>query len=126
MASSQPASQHALDPATSSRLKLSLDGFSALLTVTVQMDGKTLWSGTAGNDQKISQGLQVTPGHHELRVTVKGQGGTKSSNTVNGDFAAKKRMTLSAKLRPQAVGGSAALDPSAQVTASLKKDLFQF
>jgi hypothetical protein len=125
VANSQPASQHALDPATSSHLKMNFDGFTALLTVTLQIDGKTQWSGTAG-DQKASQGLQVAPGKHELRVTVKGHDGSKTSNTVSGDFAAKKRTTLSLKLRPQVVGGTAVLDPSAQLTVSLKKDLFQF
>ena len=118
-------SQSSLDPNTSGRLKMNLDGFSAELTITIQMDGKVLWSGLAG-DQKASQGLLVAPGSHEFRVTVRGQHESKSSNTVKGDFAAKKRMTLSVKLRPQAIGGSTAIDPSAKVTASLKKDLFQF
>ena len=50
----------------------------------------------------------------------------KTSNTVSGDFAAKKHMTLSVKLRPEITDDSAVLDPSAQVTATLKKELFPF
>lgn len=114
-----------LDAATNTHLKLSLDGLSSPLTVTVQMDGKLYWSGTVG-DKKSYQGLLVPPGKHQFRVLVKGQRGAKASNTVSGDFAARKHMTLSVKLRPEITDNSAVLDPAAQVSAALKKDLFSF
>ncbi len=114
-----------LDAATNTHLKLNLDGFSSPLTVTVQMDGKVYWSGTAG-DKKGYQGLLVPPGKHQFRVLVKGQHVVKTSNTVSGDFAAKKHMTLSVKLRPEITDDSAVFDASAQVSATLKKDLFSF
>jgi len=93
--------------------------------LTLQMDGKLYWSGLAG-DKESYQSLLVPPGEHQFQVVVKGQGAVKSSNAVSGDFAARKRMTLSVKLRPQATGGSAILDPSAQVSAGLKRDIFPF
>jgi serine/threonine-protein kinase len=114
-----------MDPATNSHLKLNLDGFSAPLVLTLQMDGKPYWSGSAG-DKKSYQLLLVPPGEHQFKVVVKGQGAPKISNAVNGDFAAKKRMTLSVKLRPQATGGSSVLDPATQVSAGLKRDIFSF
>ena len=95
------------------------------MIVTLQMDGKLYWSGTAG-DQKDYQGLQVPPGKHIFRATVKGQGAAKTSNEASGEFAAKKKFTLSVKLRPQAIGGSSAIDPKAEVTASIKKELLPF
>jgi hypothetical protein len=114
-----------LDAAANTHLKLNLDGFSAPLMLTLRIDGKPYWSGTAG-DKKSYQGLLVPPGKHQFQVAVKGQGVEKTSNAVNGDFAAKKRMTLSVKLRPQATGGSPVLDPGCQVTADLKRDIFPF
>jgi serine/threonine-protein kinase len=114
-----------LDPAANTHLKLNLDGFSAPLILTLQMDGKLYWTGTAG-DKKSYQELLVPPGKHEFQVVVKGQDAAKTSNAVNGDFAAKKRMTLSVKLRPQATGGSPILDPATQVSAGLKRDIFPF
>ena len=131
MATASPAAttatfnQKSLDAATNTHLKLNLDGFSAPLNITLQMDGKPYWSGTAG-DKKSYQTLLVPPGEHAFKVVVKGQGAAKISNSVNGDFAAKKRMTLSVKLRPQAKGGSAVLDPATQVSAGLKRDIFPF
>jgi serine/threonine-protein kinase len=114
-----------LDAASNTHLKLNLDGFSAPLILTLQMDGKLYWSGAAG-DKESYQGLLVPPGTHQFQVVVKGRGAAKISNTVNADFAVKKRMTLSVKLRPQATGGSLVLDPATQVTAGLKRDIFSF
>lgn len=110
-----------LNPGVSARLKLHLEGFSAPLVVTLQMDGKLYWSGTAG-DQQSYQGLLVPPGWHDFRVVVKGDDAAKMSNSISGYFASRKELTLSVKLQPSAAEGSAALDPSARATAALAKD----
>ncbi len=114
-----------IDPETSARVKIALDGFSALFNLALQVDGKVYWSGSAG-DPQLNEGLLVPPGKHDLCILVMAQSVVKTSNTVNGDLAAKKRVTISAKLRPEAVGGAATLDPSAQVTIGLKRNLFGF
>jgi len=112
-----------IDPETSARVRIALDGFTAFFKLTLQVDGKVYWNGSAG-DPQLNEGLLVPAGKHDLCILVTGQGVVKTSNTVNGDLAAKKRATILAKLRPEAAGGSATLDPSAQVTIVLKRNLF--
>ena len=55
----------ALDPATNARVAFDLDALPAALSVTVQMDGKTYWSGIAG-DHDSYDGLMAPPGPHTL------------------------------------------------------------
>jgi hypothetical protein len=64
---------------------------------------------------------------HEFRVTVRGGGVQKASNIVSAEFLANKRMVLKVELRPPdngSSGASPALDPAAQVVASLKAEGF--
>ncbi len=110
----------ALDPNTNARLNLNLDALPSALQVTVQMDGKTYWSGIAG-DHDSYNGLMAPPGPHTLRVVVSGGGAQKASGNISGDFMAKKRMTLTVKLWPQSSG---VFDPSSDVVVSLERDLF--
>lgn len=109
-----------LDPSTNAHLALDLDALPAALSVTVQMDGKTYWSGIAG-DHDSYDGLMAPPGRHTLRVVVSGGGAQKASGDISGDFVAKKKMTLTVKLWPQSNGS---FDPSSDVVISLERSLF--
>jgi len=115
-----------LDPRQNARLKLELDHFPAGLAFTIAMNGKTYFKSSAG-DKAEYDNLFVPPGVHEFRVTVHGGGVQKASNIVSAEFLANKRMTLKVELRPPAKGSSGAspaLDPAAQVVASLKTEGF--
>ena len=115
-----------LDPKQNTRLKLELDHFPAGLAFTIAMNGKTYFKGSAG-DKAEYENLFVPPGVHEFRVTVRGGGVQKASNIVSAEFLANKRMTLKVELRSPANGSSEAspaLDPAAQIVASLKADHF--
>ena len=109
-----------LDPNTNARLAFDLNALPAALSVTVQMDGKTYWSGIAGDHDSYA-GLMAPPGRHTLRVVVSGGGTEKASGNIAGDFAAKKKMTLTVKLWPQNNG---TFDPSSDVVISLERSLF--
>jgi serine/threonine-protein kinase len=113
----------ALDPKQNARLKLDLGRLPGALAFTIEMNGKTYFKGTAGSKSDYDN-LFVPPGVHEFRVTVSGGGVQKVSNIVSADFIAKKRMSLKVELRPEAKGGSAALNPAAQVVATLRADRF--
>jgi serine/threonine-protein kinase len=118
----------ALDPKQNARLKLDLVHFPAGLAFSVEMNRKSYLKGEAG-DKAALENLFVPPGVQEFRVTVSGGGVQKSSNIVSGEFLANKRMTLKVEFRPAAKGsspGSPALDPGAQIVASLKADRFFF
>ncbi len=110
-----------LDPETNARLSLDLDALPPALAVTLQMDGKTYWTGVAG-DHDSYQGLMVPPGQHTFRALVMAAGARKSSANVSGDFAAKKRMTLTIKLWPESNG--VVFDPSSDVIATLERSIF--
>lgn len=115
-----------LDPKQNTRLKLELDHFPAGLAFNLAMNGKTYFKGTAGNKAEY-ENLFVPPGVHEFRVTVRGGGVQKASNIVSAEFLANKRMILKVELRPPdngSSGASPALDPTAQVVASLKAERF--
>lgn len=114
-----------LDPKQNTRLKLDLSKVPVAFPFTVQLDGKIYYRGTAGNKQDFDT-LYAPPGVHELRITVGTGSRAKTSNTVSGDFAAKKRMSLKVELRPAPTGSAAALDSAMQVVASLKQDRFFF
>jgi len=71
--------------------------------------------------------LFVPPGVHEFRVMARGGSVQKASNIVGAEFKANKRMTLKAELRLPAKGtsvSSPALDPAAQIVATLRGDRF--
>jgi len=110
-----------LDPETNARLSLDLDALPPALAVTLQMDGKTYWTGVAG-DHDSYQGLMVPPGQHTFRAVVMAAGARKSSANVSGDFAAKKRMTLTIKLWPESNG--VVFDPSSDVIETLERSIF--
>ena len=115
-----------LDPKQNARLKLELDHFPPSLAFTIEMDKKIYFKGTAG-DKASMDNLFVPPGVHEFRVMTRGGSVQKASNTVGAEFKANKRMTLKAELRPPAKGTSAsspALDPAAQIVATLRGDRF--
>jgi serine/threonine-protein kinase len=115
-----------LDPRQNTRLKLELDHFPAGLAFTIAMNGKTYFKGSAGGKAEYDN-LFVPPGVHEFRVTVRGGGVQKASNIVSAEFLANKRMVLKVELRTPANGSSGtspALDPAAQIVASLKAERF--
>lgn len=109
-----------LDPKTNAGMSLDLDSLPSALMVTVQMDGKTYWSGTAG-DHDSSSGLYLPPGQHSLRVLVAAGGAQRASGSVDAVFQAGKTMTLTVKLWPENNG---AFDPSSDVIVSLHRNLF--
>jgi eukaryotic-like serine/threonine-protein kinase len=113
-----------LDPKQNTRLKLDLSRVPATFPFQVQMDGKVFYKGTAGNRSDFDT-LYAPAGLHELRITIGTGSGAKTSNTVSGDFVAKKRMSLKIELRP-AAGSAATLDPATRVVATLKQDRFFF
>jgi serine/threonine protein kinase len=115
-----------LDPKQNAHLKLELVHFPAGLAFTVEMNRKIYWKGEAG-DKAALENLFVPPGVQEFRITVRGGGVQKTSNIVSAEFLANKRMTLKVEFRPAAQGASAeplALDPAAQIVATLKADHF--
>ncbi|MGA3079847.1 MAG: serine/threonine-protein kinase [Terracidiphilus sp.] len=115
-----------LAPKQNTRLKLELDHFPSGMAFTIEMNRKTYFKGSTGNKAEY-EGLLVPPGVQEFRVTVRSGGVQKSSNIVSAEFLANKRMTLKVELRPPAKGGvgtSLALDPAAEIVATLKADHF--
>jgi len=115
-----------LDPKQNTRLRIELDHFPPGMAFSVLMNGKTYFKGSTGN-KRDSENLFVPPGKHEFRVTVRGGGSHKTSNTVSAKFLANKRMTLKVELRPPAnnsSGASPTLNPTAQIVASLKAERF--
>lgn len=114
-----------LDPKQNTRLKLDLSKVPATFPFQIQMDGKIYCKGTAGNRSDFDS-LYAPPGVHEIRVTVGKGSDAKTSNTVSGDFVAKKRMSLKVELRPTPAGSPATMDATTQVVATLKQDRFFF
>jgi serine/threonine-protein kinase len=115
-----------LDPKQSARLKLELDHFPPSLAFTVEMDKRVYFKGSAG-DKAAIENLFVPPGVHEFRVIARGGSAQKASNIASAEFKANKRMTLKAELRLPAKGtsgSSPALDPAAQIVATLRGDRF--
>jgi serine/threonine-protein kinase len=115
-----------LDPKQNARLKLELDHFPPNLAFTIVMNGKTYFKGSVG-DKAEYENLFVPPGVHEFRVIARAGGVQKTSSTVSAEFKANKRMTLKAELRLPDKGSSAsspALDPAAQIVATLRADRF--
>jgi serine/threonine-protein kinase len=114
----------ALDPKQNARLKLDLVHFPPGLAFTVEMNRKVYLKSEAG-DKGTLENLFVPPGVQEFRITVRGGGVQKASNIVSAEFQANKRMTLKVEFRAPA-NGSAALDPAAQIVATLKADRLFF
>jgi eukaryotic-like serine/threonine-protein kinase len=115
-----------LDPKQNTRLKMELAHFPPGLAITIEMDKRTYFKGAAG-DKTAMDNLFVPPGVHEFRLIARGGGVQKASNIVSAEFLANKRMTLKAELRLPAKGtsgNSPALDPAAQIVASLKTERF--
>ena len=121
-----PFDPKSLDPRQNARLKLELDRFPAGLAFTMTMNGKVYFKGTTGNKAEY-ENLFVPPGVQEFRVTVRGGAVQKASNIVSAEFFAGKRLELKVELRSPAGGSSGvvpALDPGAQIVASLKAEHF--
>jgi hypothetical protein len=115
-----------LDPKQNARLRLELDNFPPAQALTIEMDKKIYFKGAAG-DKSGFDNLYVPPGVHEFRVIARAGGVQKASNTVGAEFKANKRMTLKAELRLPDKGSSAsspALNPAAQIVATLRADRF--
>jgi serine/threonine-protein kinase len=115
-----------LDPKQNARMKLELDHFPPDLAFTVEMDGKIYFKGATG-DKAALENLFVPPGVHEFRFIARAGGVQKASNIASAEFKANKRMTLKAELRLPSKGSSAsstALDPDAQIVATLRANNF--
>jgi serine/threonine-protein kinase len=115
-----------LDPKQNARLKLELVHFPSGLAFTIEMNRKVYLKAETG-DKGALENLFVPPGVQEFRVTVRGGAVQKTSNIVSAEFQANKRMALKVEFRPAANGssaGSPALDPAAQIVATLKADHF--
>lgn len=110
-----------LDPATNTKLALDLDALPSAVVVTLQMDGKTYWTGSAG-DHDSASGLMVPPGQHSWRVLVSAGGAQKASGDVGAVFEAGKKMTLEVKLWPAPANGG--FDPASDVVVSLHRSFF--
>ena len=107
-------------------MRLEFDNFPPGLAITIEMDKRTYCKGAAG-DKAAFDSLFVPPGVHEFRVIARAGGVQKASNTVGAEFKANKRITLKAELRLPAKSSSAsspALDPAAQIVATLRADRF--
>jgi serine/threonine-protein kinase len=116
----------ALDPKQNARLRLEFDNFPPGVAVTIEMDKKIYFKGSAG-DKAAFDSLFVPPGVHEFRVIARAGGVQKASNIAGAEFKANKRMTLKAELRLPAKGSSAsspALNSAAQIVATLRGDRF--
>jgi serine/threonine protein kinase len=109
-----------LDPKTNAGLRLDLSSLPSALMVTVQLDGNTYWTGTAGDHDSYS-GLFLPPGQHSLRVLVAAGGAQRASGLVDAVFQADKTMTLTVKLWPENNG---AFDPASDIIISLHRNLF--
>lgn len=109
-----------LDSKTNAGFNLDLDSLPSALRVTVLLDGKTYWSGTAG-DHDSASGLYLPPGQHSMRVLVAAGGAQRASGSVDALFQAGKTMTLTVKLWPENNG---AFDPASDVIVSLHRNLF--
>jgi hypothetical protein len=117
-----------LDPRQNTRLKIDLNHFPTGVAFAIEIDGKLYYKGSPSNKSDYNNML-VSPGAHELRVTVSGGNIQKTSNSVRAQFAAKKRMSLKVEIKRRSNGTlvpSAGFDSSAQVVATLKEDHFFF
>ena len=129
-ATAQPAAQafdpKTLDPRQNARLKVDFDHFPSGLGITIEMNRKVYLKAETG-DKAALENLYVPPGVQEFRITVRDGGMQKSSNIVSAEFLANKHMTLKVEYRSAAKGssaGSPALDPAAQIVATLRADHF--
>ena len=114
-----------LDPSRSGRLRLDLDGLPADLPVSLEVDGRSYWSGTAESQNSYS-GFLIPAGRHQLRLVAAGGAQPIASNGVSADFTAGKRALLSAQARPQPAPGAAGLDRGARITLSVGPDAMVF
>ncbi len=121
-----PFNPKKLDPKQNARLKIDLNHFLPAMDITIEMNGKLYYKGTAGNKAGYDN-LYLPPGEHEFRLTVSSGKFQKDSSSMSVKFAAKKHYTLKVDLQPQPSGSpGATIDPATKVVATLKMDLFQF
>jgi serine/threonine-protein kinase len=121
----------ALNPNEAARLKIDFGRIPDNVGFTVLVDGKPIYQrADAASGAGVSDEPLVPPGQHEIRVLA-AVGGVKlgASNSVRGDFEAKKRKTLRVELRDGAsgktLGKSAKVsDGSADFVISFKTGLF--
>jgi hypothetical protein len=121
----------ALNPNEAAKLKLDFGRIPDVVGFIVLVDGKPIYQrADAASASGVSDEPLVPPGPHEIRVLA-AAGGVKlgASNSVRGDFEAKKRKTLRVELRDGATGktlGKSAKvsDGSADFVISFKTGLF--
>jgi serine/threonine-protein kinase len=109
----------ALDPAQSGRLRVDVSSFPSSIALTLEMDGKPFWSGSAASEPG---GLSVPAGKHDFRMTTYAGNTLVTSNTVSGEVAAGRHLLVTAQVHPQPDPGAAILKPDARVTLTLKAD----
>jgi hypothetical protein len=98
-----PAPAIALTPDTAAKVHLDMGRIPPSLTLVLLMDGKPLYTRTAGVGDSGDQ--LVPPGSHSFQViSATGTTPLGASNTVSGDFKAKKNKTLRVELRDNSSG----------------------
>jgi serine/threonine-protein kinase len=116
---------HGLDPSRSGRLRLDLSAVPSGLPVSLQVDGKPYWSGTAENLSNYS-GFLIPTGLHQLRLAASGGAETVASNSVSADFTTGKRALLKVQVHPQPSPSAAVLERGARITLSVAPDAMMF
>jgi len=113
-----------LDPKVSGRLKLDWKHMPAGVEFTVEMNGKRYYRRTGAGGSAMDGDMLVPAGVQEFRVTASSGAVKKISNTVSGEFKAKKRLTLRVEVRTAGVnpdqGVPQGLYDDTQVVVALK------
>ena len=88
----------------------------------VEMNGKLYTKRTGAGGSAQDDELYVPPGVQEFRVTASSGQVRKTSNTVSGEFKAKKRLTLRVEVRDPGMdqGKPQGLYADTQVVTALK------
>jgi serine/threonine-protein kinase len=116
---------HGLDPSRSGRLRLDLGAMPSSLPVSLEVDGRPYWSGTAESEVNYS-GFLVPAGRHQLRLVASGGAQTIVSNSVSADFTAGRRALLSVQPHPQPAPGAALLDRGSRIILTVGPDAMMF
>jgi hypothetical protein len=112
-----------LDAKQNTHLKVDLEHFNPGVSFVLYMNDKLYYKGTYDAHPEMDK-LMVPPGVQHFRVEVSCNGVVKNSNVVSAEFVAKKRVNLKVEIRPPekpTAGANAALDPAAQVIATMKQ-----
>lgn len=112
-----------LDGKQNAHIKVDLNHFGPGVSFALYMNDKLYYKGTYDVHPDMDK-LMVPPGVQHFRVEVSCNGVVKNSNVVSAEFVAKKRVNLKVEIRPPdkpTAGANAALDPAAQVIATMKQ-----